>query len=1056
MSSIDLNIVQRGLTGNDWTAEKGAITSAQLDKVGEQKVNNGAALNSLPTPFARFFVVSEAYRRVLEEKRDPENESGIAYKRLVSDSLDVLELLYYSKYHNNQWDGKRKIIIKEWSYAENLPKLINDVPILGNIIEKYYKSDLGNSMNTLYFVVLQENGHEYLLGTSSPMTLFVTPPDLDKKNLVEQGVAKTIIVGSSYKDMSPIKRKGKGYYFLDEQLFEDRPSDFKNYLYSLFSQGSVSPLFSNFQKYIQAFNTDRDININWQSTLEPILTTDNSKLAVNGIEIKSESGIKSVNFLADKIAKIPYRINTKKFVGISYNVSGENRKYDYLLPLTHEAFEHIDVQDIQCRCQEKSSWIEVSLYNNGELLQSKRYVESGPGTGDGLIIDLAKKGHNLGLGLFPNILSSKPEENNYFKIMLVTSDSNEELVSFTVKDIDCIFYKEREEIKVDTDGTYAKGIKPCLIRTLQTKQDSDSSSKFYEVFNTDFDAISLQIPDGMESPIECAIVPIWDKCVQTQKSMTYAIDLGTTNTYISCRQTGQMLQPVQLVMNSPMVSYLQEPIKNEQMQKILRSEGSLPKSIKPSFDTEFVPAFIDGSIYRFPIRTALCKVENIKSELSLFDNTNIAFCYEKQIPNGNQEIDTNVKWSEDEDNLRIFIRELLLIIKCNVLKSNCSLTDTNLVWFRPLSFRGAVLQNFQSIWEEEAKNVLNIGNPSVQVQVYTESEAPYYYFKQENTIKTTSSVAIVDIGGGSTDFVYLDNSVPKLANSIHFGCDVLWGNGFNAFTDARGNGIYQRYKDVISFQKPELQALNEKMKNSKMSTKDIIDFWISNDRETRISRNLRADFKPYFLYHFTSIIYYMALMFKNAGLDSPRVITFSGNGSRYIDQYLTADSELRAEIVTDILKCVYPDIAQNVQIILPDVRKECTCYGGLYRTPEAPTPRPYYFIGCGNKDYQNIKEIIGDFPKVLKPGIKKEIETVNKAYLNVLGKMSKAGEVSLGAASWIYKELDKGIEDTLDAQFQLQVKDKYSEDEVYNDTLFFLPIIEILYNMSNNLNTKVE
>ena len=76
-------------------------------------------------------------------------------------------------------------------------------------------------------------------------------------------------------------------------------------------------------------------------------------------------------------------------------------------------------------------------------------MESGPGTGDGLIIDLAKKGHNLGLGLFPNILSSKPEENNYFKIMLVTSDSNEELVSFTVKDIDCVLLGESGDAKMD-------------------------------------------------------------------------------------------------------------------------------------------------------------------------------------------------------------------------------------------------------------------------------------------------------------------------------------------------------------------------------------------------------------------------------------------------------------------------------------------------------------------------------------------------------------------------------------------------------------------------------
>ncbi len=1056
MPSIDLNIVQRGLAGNAWTAEMGAITSAQLDKVGEQKVDNGSALNSLPTPFARFFVVSEAFRRVREEKIDPNKASGLAYQRLVSDSLDVLELLYNLKYHNNQWNGtSRKIIIKEWSFAQDLANLKTKTPILGNIIESYYKDDLGKSINTLYFVVLQEDGHEYLLGTSSPMTLFVTPPDLDKKDVIVDGVKKTEVAGESYKGMKPIRKKGGGYYFQDVTLFESRPSDFKNYIYNLFARGGVDPLFSNFQKYIQEFANDPAIISNWSSPLESIFTADNSKLIINGIEFQSESGIKAVNFLADKIVKVPFRINSRNFVSINYT-GLTDRKYDYLLPLTHEAFEHIDVQNIQCQCIERSSYIEVTLYSNGKRLQHKRYVNSGAGTGEGLIIDLGGKGHNLGLGLFPNILSDKQVENNYFKLMLVTSDSNKENLSFTVNDLDCTFYKSGKEIKVDTEGTYSEGIKPFVVRTLQTRQESDSSTKIYEVFNTDFDAISLRISDVPDTSVECAIVPIWDKCNQSQKSMTYAIDLGTTNTYISCRETGQMLKPVQLAMNSPMVSYLQEPVDNEQMQKVLRTEGSLPKSIKPAFDTEFVPAFIDGSTYKFPIRTALCKVQNIKTELSLFDNTNIAFNYERQIPNGNQEIDTNVKWSGDEDNLRLFIRELLLIIKCNVLKTNCSLTDTNLIWFRPLSFRGAKLQNFQNIWQEESKKILNIGNPSVQVQVFTESEAPYYYFKQNNTINTTSAVAIVDIGGGTTDFVYLNNGEPKLANSVKFGCDILWGNGFNAFTDARGNGIYQRYKDVVQFQKPELQALNERMKNSRMSTKDIIDFWISNDSETRISRNLRADFKPYFLYHFTSVIYYMALMFKNAGLDCPRVITFSGNGSRYIDQYLTADADLRTEIVSDILHAVYPDYTQKVQILLPEERKECTCYGGLYRTPLAPTPRPYYFTGYGNKDYQNVKELIADFKDVLEPGIKKEIENVNEIYLSVLRKMSKACEINMGAASGINDVLNNGIEDTLEAQFQLQVIDKYGEDEIFNDTLFFLPIIEVLYNMSNNLNKNVE
>lgn len=71
MSSVDLNIIERGLKGQEWTAEKGPITAGDLAKISEQRTNNSSALNALPTPFARFFVVKEAFRRTLEEVKDP-------------------------------------------------------------------------------------------------------------------------------------------------------------------------------------------------------------------------------------------------------------------------------------------------------------------------------------------------------------------------------------------------------------------------------------------------------------------------------------------------------------------------------------------------------------------------------------------------------------------------------------------------------------------------------------------------------------------------------------------------------------------------------------------------------------------------------------------------------------------------------------------------------------------------------------------------------------------------------------------------------------------------
>ena len=53
---------------------------------------------------------------------------------------------------------------------------------------------------------------------------------------------------------------------------------------------------------------------------------------------------------------------------------------------------------------------------------------------------------------------------------------------------------------------------------------------------------------------------------------------------------------------------------------------------------------------------------------------------------------------------------------------------------------------------------------------------------------------MIDIGGGSTDMVYFKEGMPQIANSVHFGCDVLWGNGYNKMSNARVNGIFNRYK----------------------------------------------------------------------------------------------------------------------------------------------------------------------------------------------------------------------------------------------------------------------
>ena len=162
MARIDLSIVDRGTSSTSWTKEDIALTADHLDKVMEQKTDNSGALNSLPTPFARFFVAREAFRRAKEEHLNSKKEAGFAYRQMVSDILDVYEMLFYRSFHqNNTWKNGEKLELREWSMKDNMEYIKKKMPILYNSLNEYYKTDIIE--DKLYFLVFTEDGKEKLL-----------------------------------------------------------------------------------------------------------------------------------------------------------------------------------------------------------------------------------------------------------------------------------------------------------------------------------------------------------------------------------------------------------------------------------------------------------------------------------------------------------------------------------------------------------------------------------------------------------------------------------------------------------------------------------------------------------------------------------------------------------------------------------------------------------------------------------------------------------------------------------------------------------------------------
>ena len=419
MASIDLNIVDRGTRGSEWSTEHGVLTADNLDKVIEQKTNNSGALNSLPTPFARFFVAKEAFRRCTEERLDSRRASGFAYRQIVSDILDVYELLLNRKYHENMWKNGETLVLREWNSRESLEVIKQKMPVLYNSIESYYKNDIRE--DKLHFVIYCEDGHEYLIACSSPMTGFVTPPDMDLQWQQDTKKVATF-VGKQYESLH-IRRKSGGEYFRDVKMFDERDADFKNYMFNeVFGKG-CDARFKEIKDYILGFRHDDAIRNDYRMRLASIMTDQNDEFVINGLKIMMSDEIDINSYFTDTLIRLPYRISRDTFSSVTYVNDDPKRDYDYLLPFKPEVVGLFSDGKIDSSLHIRKNSVVVELNYEGKTYKREYASDLCFGHGGG-IYDMRAAKCNFDIGIFPNILSSKEQENNYFKVIVLSTDED--------------------------------------------------------------------------------------------------------------------------------------------------------------------------------------------------------------------------------------------------------------------------------------------------------------------------------------------------------------------------------------------------------------------------------------------------------------------------------------------------------------------------------------------------------------------------------------------------------------------------------------------------------
>ena len=431
------------------------------------------------------------------------------------------------------------------------------------------------------------------------------------------------------------------------------------------------------------------------------------------------------------------------------------------------------------------------------------------------------------------------------------------------------------------------------------------------------------------------LVPNWEK-PESYKEHVFAVDFGTSNTHVAGREKdGSEFTANELLCNTRFVFSHERDLNMPGVNTLVMQQ------LFPIGESE------EQTAIKLPTRTVLAygKSKDDKSwerdEVIPLVTGSIPFAYQTEELLAYQRPVYNLKWDTHkvtENQLRCYISNLLMMIRNKVLQNDGKLAETEIRWFYPLSMSRSKVAELRAVWDELYEKYF--GNPREMVKSMCESLAPLGYFLRHE--ETTEQTCLVDIGGGTTDMAFAHQGKPQYLSSMRYAAGSLWGLDFNP--DVERNGFVQRYRQKINEGLEDFPALDRVNQTlfARGNAVEILDFWLSlsnstskNDGKPAIDfagmiKN-DADMKPTLLMFYAAIIYHIAMISLAKGLELPRYIGFSGNGSRIL-RVLSAS--LRAEELTEFTanflesvtgKQVHP----KFELLFVKEPKELTCKGGL-------------------------------------------------------------------------------------------------------------------------------
>lgn len=445
-----------------------------------------------------------------------------------------------------------------------------------------------------------------------------------------------------------------------------------------------------------------------------------------------------------------------------------------------------------------------------------------------------------------------------------------------------------------------------------------------------------------------------------------------------------------------------------------------------------------------------------KGNFQTFLNVNIGFNYSEDLKSQwNKRYKTNIKWSLEpstKDRMTAYFTQMLWMMKNkSVLEGGSASVD--LVVTYPISMNDNLFSDFKDALEKAKINAKCSGG---NIEYLTESVAPYYSYHAG--LKIGQTYVNMDIGGGSTDFLYVNpNENDSRVFSVVFAANDLWNDIDNDSGIAiKDNGFLEYYKAKNYLDKVCGIEFDNVCKEASTS-EDVISYLFANNENTKATDIFKAskEMRQLPIIHFSALVFYLAYAVHMSEVEVPSLLTFTGMGSKYIKLISRSEDDI-SKLVNAIFRYAGGKNVLNdeklgnakIEVSFVDKPKEVTATGALLflKSTKPIVPTEDIYLGYEGEDLERTKTV-----KDLTDDVKQSVMNLFTKFTSMFDDgnvRDKVNSMGLVVNKDVVSKLNSKASDSFD---YMKGKFVVGVDDKLNEPMFFWPLKVSLYEIGKDI-----